>query len=92
MSQPPNGKGKLPDQKSNGKDTRKDINCIEFTYKQLQEATKDFSEKYQLGEGGFGPVYKGKLLYTTVAIKKLRTVSDNSICGVDILTSFLIIT
>lgn len=70
MSQPRNGKGK-PDQESNGQD----INCIEFKYQQLQEATKYFCEKCKLGEGGFGPVYKGVLLYTTVAIKKLRKVS-----------------
>ena len=52
-----------------------DINCIEFTYKQLQGATSDFSDSLKLGEGGFGPVFKGNLLYTTVAIKRLRKVS-----------------
>ena len=51
------------------------INCIKFTYKQLQDVTGDFSESLKLGEGGFGPVFKGNLLYTTVAIKKLRKVS-----------------
>lgn len=51
------------------------ISCIEFTYDQLNKATNDFSENCKLGEGGFGPVFKGTLLYTIVAIKKLRTVS-----------------
>ena len=51
------------------------INCIEFKYEQLQKATKEFNENCKLGEGGFGPVYKGTLLYTTVAIKRLRKVS-----------------
>ena len=51
------------------------ISCIEFTYEQLQDATSDFSESFKLGEGGFGPVFKGNLLYTTVAIKRLRKVS-----------------
>ena len=51
------------------------INCIQFTYEQLRKATKEFHEDCKLGEGGFGPVYKGTLLYTTVAIKKLRKVS-----------------
>ena len=63
MSQPRNDKGDSS------------INCIEFTYVQLQKATKNFNENCKLGEGGFGPVYKGTLLYTTVAIKRLRKVS-----------------
>jgi len=50
--------------------------CIEFNFKQLQKATNNFSDKCRLGEGGFGPVYKGNLLYTTVAIKQLRKVRD----------------
>lgn len=69
MSQPRNDKGK-PNQQPDDS-----INCIEFTYKQLKAATKDFSDSCKLGEGGFGPVYKGLLLFTTVAIKKLRKVS-----------------
>ena len=56
---------------------KNDINCIKFSYKQLQEATKNFCESCKLGEGGFGPVFKGTLLYTTVAIKKLRKVSTS---------------
>lgn len=62
------------------------ISCIEFTYGQLKEATHGFSENCKLGEGGFGPVFKGTLLYTTVAIKKLRTVNVYTTC-----TSVLII-
>ncbi|KAL3635781.1 hypothetical protein CASFOL_020328 [Castilleja foliolosa] len=31
-----------------------------FTYASIQSATHDFSSDYKLGEGGFGPVYKGK--------------------------------
>ena len=58
-----------------GKGQDESPNCIEFKYVQLQKATKDFDEKCKLGEGGFGPVYKGTLLYTTVAIKRLRKVS-----------------
>lgn len=50
-------------------------NCIEFAYAQLQKATEHFDETCKLGEGGFGPVYKGTLLHTTVAIKRLRKVS-----------------
>jgi len=58
---------------------KNDINCIKFSYKQLQEATKNFCETCKLGEGGFGPVFKGTLLYTTVAIKKLRKVSTSKL-------------
>ena len=58
-----------------GKPDHNGINCIEFTYKQLKDATNDFCENCKLGEGGFGPVFKGTLLFTTVAIKKLRKVS-----------------
>ena len=39
----------------------------------LVEETKDkFSEAMKIGEGGYGPVYKGKLDHTAVAIKVLR--------------------
>ncbi|KAK6137234.1 hypothetical protein DH2020_029023 [Rehmannia glutinosa] len=31
-----------------------------FTYASIQSATKNFSSDYKLGQGGFGPVYKGK--------------------------------
>ncbi|KAJ4980839.1 hypothetical protein NE237_031676 [Protea cynaroides] len=41
-----------------------------FSYKKLQIATKNFSEK--LGEGGFGSVFKGTLPdLTVIAVKKL---------------------
>ncbi|GFQ02848.1 g-type lectin s-receptor-like serine/threonine-protein kinase at1g67520 [Phtheirospermum japonicum] len=31
-----------------------------FTYSSIQSATRNFSSDYKLGQGGFGPVYKGK--------------------------------
>ena len=71
MSQPRNDRGKGKQDQG----PKNDINCIEFKYEQLQEATKKFCDSCKLGEGGFGPVYKGTLLYTTVAIKQLRKVS-----------------
>ena len=45
-----------------------------FTYKELEEATKGFSE--ELGKGAFGTVYKGVLpsqpISTPIAVKKLE--------------------
>ncbi|KAA8524507.1 hypothetical protein F0562_010930 [Nyssa sinensis] len=48
---------------------------VAFGYKDLQNATKNFSEK--LGGGGFGSVFKGKLPDSTViAVKKLESISQ----------------
>ncbi|XP_012092428.2 G-type lectin S-receptor-like serine/threonine-protein kinase At2g19130 [Jatropha curcas] len=48
---------------------------IAFRYRELQNATKNFSEK--LGKGGFGSVYKGTLPDSSViAVKKLESISQ----------------
>ncbi|XP_042433481.1 cysteine-rich receptor-like protein kinase 2 [Zingiber officinale] len=45
---------------------------LNFRYKDLKNATNNFSEKNKVGEGGFGDVYQGHLKNgTTVAIKRL---------------------
>ncbi|GLT51812.1 hypothetical protein SLA2020_251940 [Shorea laevis] len=47
-----------------------------FSYAELRAATDDFSPSYKLGEGGFGPVYKGKLSDgRLVAVKQLSVAS-----------------
>ncbi|XVF61712.1 hypothetical protein PTKIN_Ptkin08bG0152600 [Pterospermum kingtungense] len=47
-----------------------------FSYSELKAATEDFSPSRKLGEGGFGPVYKGMLSDgKEVAIKQLSRVS-----------------
>ncbi|XP_059649524.1 cysteine-rich receptor-like protein kinase 43 isoform X2 [Cornus florida] len=47
-----------------------------FPFETLVSATKDFHSNHKLGEGGFGPVYKGKLEDgREIAVKKL---SQNS--------------
>ncbi|KAL4592326.1 hypothetical protein LXL04_005317 [Taraxacum kok-saghyz] len=44
---------------------------VRFTYRDLQEATNDFTTK--LGQGGFGSVYKGALKDgTSIAVKRLE--------------------
>ncbi|CAL1402479.1 unnamed protein product [Linum trigynum] len=45
---------------------------VNYGYKDLKVATKNFSEEYKLGEGGFGEVFKGVLKNGKVAaVKKL---------------------
>ena len=43
-----------------------------YTIEEIEAATEKFSETMKIGEGGYGPVYKGKLDHTAVAIKVLR--------------------
>lgn len=51
-----------------------------FTYKELEKATKGFSEEGQLGNGAFGTVYAGKLKGDCpVAVKKIRHIDTHGI-------------
>ncbi|CAB4277026.1 unnamed protein product [Prunus armeniaca] len=46
-----------------------------FSYASVLAATSNFSEENKLGQGGFGPVYKGKLATgQEIAVKRLRNV------------------
>ncbi|KAK4735149.1 hypothetical protein R3W88_009410 [Solanum pinnatisectum] len=46
----------------------------------IRAATQNFSEENKLGEGGFGPVYKGTLPYgMTIAIKRLSRTSGQGL-------------
>ncbi|XP_027356925.1 U-box domain-containing protein 35-like [Abrus precatorius] len=42
-----------------------------YTIEEIEEATEKFSPLKKIGEGGYGPVYKGQLDHTPVAIKIL---------------------
>uniref|UniRef100_A0A803LL28 non-specific serine/threonine protein kinase n=1 Tax=Chenopodium quinoa TaxID=63459 RepID=A0A803LL28_CHEQI len=51
-----------------------------FTFKDLEVATKCFSEINKLGQGGFGPVYKGKLENgQDIAVKRLSRASGQGL-------------
>lgn len=51
-----------------------------FTYAEIRAATHDFSVENKLGEGGFGPVYKGELLDgQEVAVKRLSNTSNQGL-------------
>ncbi|XP_031092009.1 putative receptor-like protein kinase At4g00960 [Ipomoea triloba] len=51
-----------------------------ITFQSILEATNNFSDANKLGEGGFGPVYKGMLLDgQEIAIKRLSSQSSQGI-------------
>ncbi|KAL0007759.1 hypothetical protein SO802_009261 [Lithocarpus litseifolius] len=51
---------------------KKDVELPLFSYESVPAATDNFSDANKLGEGGFGPVYKGKSLKgQEIAVKML---------------------
>ncbi|KAI4337159.1 hypothetical protein L6164_015607 [Bauhinia variegata] len=49
-----------------------DVRYRKYTIEDIETATEKFSPSMKIGEGGYGPVYKGQLDHTPVAIKILR--------------------
>ncbi|KAK4367276.1 hypothetical protein RND71_015156 [Anisodus tanguticus] len=49
------------------------IRYRKYTIEEIELTTKNFSNSEKIGEGGYGPVYKGRLDHTPVAIKALRS-------------------
>lgn len=45
------------------------VNIIEFSDYELRQATNNFHCSNKIGQGGFGPVYWGKLRGRNVAVK-----------------------
>ncbi|KAI6687166.1 hypothetical protein NL676_023994 [Syzygium grande] len=53
-----------------------DLQTGHFTLRQIKAATRNFDSVNKIGEGGFGPVYKGTLLDgTIIAVKQLSSKS-----------------
>ncbi|CAN4095551.1 unnamed protein product [Withania somnifera] len=48
-----------------------DLRYRKYTIEEIEAATKEFASSQKIGEGGYGPVFKGKLDHTPVAIKVL---------------------
>ncbi|KAJ6897709.1 G-type lectin S-receptor-like serine/threonine-protein kinase [Populus alba x Populus x berolinensis] len=66
---------------SNNKDMKEELELPFFNMDELASATNNFSDANKLGEGGFGPVYKGTLADgREIAVKRL---SKNSRQGLD---------
>ncbi|KAE8728740.1 putative LRR receptor-like serine/threonine-protein kinase [Hibiscus syriacus] len=54
-----------------------DVQIMSFTLKQIKVATNNFDSVNKIGEGGFGPVYKGQLADgTVIAVKQLSSKSS----------------
>ncbi|CAH2061248.1 unnamed protein product [Thlaspi arvense] len=49
-----------------------DVRYRKYSIEEIESATEYFAEKYKIGEGGYGPVYKCYLDHTPVAVKVLR--------------------
>ncbi|XP_074567205.1 G-type lectin S-receptor-like serine/threonine-protein kinase At4g27290 [Curcuma longa] len=52
------------------------INLPSFDFAAIVQATDNFSSSNKLGEGGFGPVYKGRLKEEEIAVKRLSKTSE----------------
>ncbi|XP_028194656.1 G-type lectin S-receptor-like serine/threonine-protein kinase At4g27290 isoform X2 [Glycine soja] len=59
---------------------KEDMDLSTFELSTIAEATNNFSSRNKLGEGGFGPVYKGTLIDgQDVAIKRHSQMSDQGL-------------
>nr|CAN73906.1 hypothetical protein VITISV_029158 [Vitis vinifera] len=82
ISATPNFEPTVPNTAPNGKKNRTELLGMDarpytFSYAELKNATGDFSPSNKLGEGGFGPVYKGTLSDGRVVAVKQLSVSSH---------------
>lgn len=49
-----------------------DLRYRKYSIEEIEMATDEFADSRKIGEGGYGPVYRGELDHTAVAIKVLR--------------------
>nr|XP_043616634.1 G-type lectin S-receptor-like serine/threonine-protein kinase At4g27290 isoform X2 [Erigeron canadensis] len=50
-----------------------------FSFSTIEKATRSFSPENKLGQGGFGPVYKGILEGVEIAVKRLSNTSSQGL-------------
>ncbi|KAJ0883913.1 putative protein kinase RLK-Pelle-DLSV family [Helianthus annuus] len=61
-------------------DDREGLDVPYFELESIIDATNDFAEENRLGQGGFGPVYKGKLPGgDEIAVKRLSSLSGQGL-------------
>ncbi|KAH0653588.1 hypothetical protein KY289_031266 [Solanum tuberosum] len=59
---------------------KSDMKLLQYNFQQIREATNNFHGEHKLGEGGFGPVFKGFLTeFGDVAIKRLSKRSSQGL-------------
>ncbi|KAD6453717.1 hypothetical protein E3N88_08423 [Mikania micrantha] len=70
----------LMDSSNTKRGGRKGSDLVVFSFADIVTATNDFTEVNKLGQGGFGPVYKGKLSDgREIAIKRLSRTSGQGL-------------
>ncbi|XP_060171095.1 class V chitinase-like [Lycium barbarum] len=66
--------------KSKGRKNGDSSNLQVFSFDEMKAATNDFSIENKLGQGGYGPVYKGKLRNgQEIAVKRLSETSSQGL-------------
>ncbi|KAG9454349.1 hypothetical protein H6P81_007253 [Aristolochia fimbriata] len=70
----------FPSRKNDGKGAKESIELLMFDFKYIAAATNNFSFESKIGEGGFGSVYKGRLMDgREIAVKRLSRSSGQGI-------------